>query len=493
MSALLLPGRFSQQPQQHARIDWGNPITRGLVFAYNLGAPAGGISVASQTAGGNIVFTPKGMARQTTSGSSDVILDNVPTTATGANYSMLAVGTANSTSTTQSAVDDDTDTSSPRVFQFRLNSAKGELITFDTSGNPYFATASAMSLAQLQAGFVLGAQVAGNSIALFQNGIKTGGSASNTQRTGSGTVRIGQHKGVAGAGWTTGGLCLVAQWARTLSDAEFSSLTDNPWQLFAAPPRRLWGIASSGTTTTLTPGVDTLAITGYTPTLVQSANQTVAPGVGSLSITGYAPTLAQGANQSVNPATGTLTITGYAPTLAQSANQSVAPGVSSLALTGYAPTIVQNTTTTVSPGVGALTITGYVPTLAQSANQTVAPGVRTLAIAGFAPTLTQSNSFGMTPSTRTMVLTGYAPSVSQAGPPVNVVIEQILQNKKPSIPALSTLPSELAQVLNPIKENLEILTGVRGTPLSKVATTATTDELITAINAIVSRLNASGT
>lgn len=65
--------------------------------------------------------------------------------------------------------------------------------------------------------------------------------------------------------------------------------------------------------------------------------------------------------------------------------------------------------------------------------------------------------------------------------------------KKPSIPSLSYLPQDVARVLQPIKESMEIMTGARGGELSVLEDTASTEEIITAINAIITRLNASGT
>lgn len=65
--------------------------------------------------------------------------------------------------------------------------------------------------------------------------------------------------------------------------------------------------------------------------------------------------------------------------------------------------------------------------------------------------------------------------------------------KKPAIPSVSFMPQDVARVVQPIKETVEMLTGTRGGELSTLSDTATTAEIITAINAIIARLNASGT
>jgi len=98
-----------------------------------------------------------------------------------------------------------------------------------------------------------------------------------------------------------------------------------------------------GTTNTqVTAGVGNIVLTGYAPTIAQTANQSVLPNVGSLVITGYAPTVTQGAGQAVNPSTGSLVITGYAPSISQSTSQAINPSVGSLVITGYAPNVVQS-------------------------------------------------------------------------------------------------------------------------------------------------------
>lgn len=97
------------------------------------------------------------------------------------------------------------------------------------------------------------------------------------------------------------------------------------------------------------------------------SNTQVTVGVGNLTLTGYAPSIAQSANQSVLPLSGSLSLTGYAPSIAQSANQAVSPSVGSLTITGYAPSVVQaGGSISVTPDTGFLTITGYAPDVVQS-------------------------------------------------------------------------------------------------------------------------------
>ena len=67
------------------------------------------------------------------------------------------------------------------------------------------------------------------------------------------------------------------------------------------------------------------------------------PDTGQIVITGYAPTLAQTANLELTPATGQIVVTGYAPSVDQ-ANPSInlTPGTGQIIITGYAPTVVNS-------------------------------------------------------------------------------------------------------------------------------------------------------
>jgi len=62
--------------------------------------------------------------------------------------------------------------------------------------------------------------------------------------------------------------------------------------------------------------------------------------------------------------------------------------------------------------------------------------------------------------------------------------------KKPAIPAVSADDPKVAALLRPIKENIEIMNGVRAGSLTKVSTTATLSDVISKLNEVINRLNA---
>jgi hypothetical protein len=66
--------------------------------------------------------------------------------------------------------------------------------------------------------------------------------------------------------------------------------------------------------------------------------------------------------------------------------------------------------------------------------------------------------------------------------------------RKPAIPGTASLPLDMAQIIEPLKQNVELITGARpgSTAISPLATTATLADVITQVNLILSRINRSG-
>jgi hypothetical protein len=66
--------------------------------------------------------------------------------------------------------------------------------------------------------------------------------------------------------------------------------------------------------------------------------------------------------------------------------------------------------------------------------------------------------------------------------------------RKPAIPGTSTLPLDIARVVEPLKANVELITGARpgAVSLDPLPATATTAQIITQLNLILSRIEHSG-
>ena len=66
--------------------------------------------------------------------------------------------------------------------------------------------------------------------------------------------------------------------------------------------------------------------------------------------------------------------------------------------------------------------------------------------------------------------------------------------KKPAIPGTSSLSQDLARVIEPIKQNVEIITGARPgvSEIQPLASTASLSDVISKVNELISRINQSG-
>ena len=129
--------------------------------------------------------------------------------------------------------------------------------------------------------------------------------------------------------------------------------------------------AAGATNATASPGIDTLVLTGFAPTVSATQSQTASPGIDTLVLTGFAPTVSVGTSVTASPGIDTLVLTGQAPTVSATSNATASPGSGAVVITGYPPSVTVPTSVTASPGVGALVITGYPPTVSTAALEDV--------------------------------------------------------------------------------------------------------------------------
>jgi hypothetical protein len=66
--------------------------------------------------------------------------------------------------------------------------------------------------------------------------------------------------------------------------------------------------------------------------------------------------------------------------------------------------------------------------------------------------------------------------------------------RKPAIPTTSMLPQDIARVVEPLKQNVELITGSRpgAVSIDPLPATATLADVITQVNLILSRIEHSG-
>lgn len=156
-------------------------------------------------------------------------------------------------------------------------------------------------------------------------------------------------------------------------------------------------------------GTNYFAVTAYDTSANESAHSSEVSTV--ISGSGFAPTVINPAV--AQPGVGSLTLTGYAPTVSVTTPTLVTPGVGAMTLTGAAPTVTASDHQSITPGVGSLTLTGEGPTVAATDHQTATPTAGSLLLTGYAPTVTvEVFSPTITPEPATLTLTAYAPTVT---------------------------------------------------------------------------------
>lgn len=291
----------------------------------------------------------------------------------------------------------------------------------------------------------------GTTLRAYINGVLVG---SNSSTMSIGSPVLGQVVGFgagldASAGnapsdYLSGGLAGAWIASRAWSAAEVAKHAADPFRIHRR--RRVpvpLSVPAAGGAVTCTPGVASLSLTRYAPTIqtprtatpatkalslsafapVVSTPRTATPGVKSLALTPFAPVILT--PRTATPTTASLTITAFAPTLNQPATAT--PGVRTLSLTSFAPTIV--TPRTMTPSAASLTITRYAPGIATP--RTATPGTRSLSITSFAPTVTAGGSATVTPGTRALVITLYAPTIVVGGEVVVITRAATLQRSDP--------------------------------------------------------------
>lgn len=151
----------------------------------------------------------------------------------------------------------------------------------------------------------------------------------------------------------------------------------------------------------LKPTQGTLTFSGQTASILQ--NYRFIPTQGELTLTGQIPTIQAGATTTISPGVGELILTGYGSTL----DLFLKPSQTDLTLTSQTPTVIAGATTTISPGLGELTLTSQTPSL----NYQFQPSQGELTLSGQIAAL----QLDVKPSQGTLTWTGQAPTIYAAG------------------------------------------------------------------------------
>lgn len=277
MSGLILPSRFTQQPQIAAPLDLSDSLGRGLVHSWGLNV-RGPNSAHDATLSAHGVFSTGNSWVSGASGSFINFNDG------GAGPSAVAIPVGNSSGSGSPK----NSTTWSFACRFRLlTTGDSQCLYGSTSGGIEIRIQPSSQIKLLKQqqvdmgtstnGFAIGEDTDivvtynNGDIQFYVEGLPAG-SASNAQTFNTSTQYYLGSSAFLGNGTDerigNGGRIYKADvWNRVLSPLEVKSWSDNPWRTHKAPSRRLWvsGAAIAGITGTLysSENSDTLSATGF--------------------------------------------------------------------------------------------------------------------------------------------------------------------------------------------------------------------------------------
>lgn len=356
-------GRITQ-PQTPVGIDWGNPITWGLVSVLN--APT--LSTKTYPSAIPLGVTNAGVA--VVANGSFLAYEKVPDLGSAATLFMLGNMPANATSASiQCAIG--TNSGGTQLFALQGAQNNGGLtearaVIRAVNGGGITTAESASLYGNLGSNAIepwCGVYDGTSALKIYRNGRDDTQSNLGTAVSGPLTAIntptiLGANRGTPSYALTGAKVALVLAWNRALTPAEIKSVSDNPWQVFQPANRAI-----------------------FVPVSVGGSNQFVSPTTYTNSSSLFAPTVSVGA-VSIAPALLTNSSSFFAPTVSlASGPQTVAPALFTNAQTFFAPTVTTGTVT-VSAGLFSNASVVYSPTV--TTTYTVTPSLLTNAQAFYA-------------------------------------------------------------------------------------------------------------
>lgn len=238
MSCLILPSRFVSQPPYNAPIDWGSPIARGLVRLANAGlASDGGLldsvdpTAIYTSASPAIGYNNGGKVVAKNSSTQWICSKTHPAIGTG-DHTIFGVSLNRSNNTDQT-ICRIASTNMTGTIRLSVLSTTARVTNF----NGTIATAPTAShiVSRLEC---LVATRRNGTYYFFMNGQSLGSA--------SGPSTVANQPFTIGGNSDQSEVNLAGLFLRGLSDDEALSLSVNPWQLYKAPPRRIWAPGAAG-------------------------------------------------------------------------------------------------------------------------------------------------------------------------------------------------------------------------------------------------------
>jgi hypothetical protein len=366
--------RFSQtsQPQYAAQIDWSNPLTRGLAFAFYGDIREAVTGRLPTTNVGSVIPVEVGRAYSATS-TTHLRTYALGTIAGTTPLTVMMAPRCNASNTTRKRAIRliTTDNGSGMWFEHSNGTSNFYYSGYQTTGGGFPQVRSGIATGTARSNVAISHSGAASVQArMWVDGVEYSTVADGTTGTRKALNQITLGNNTSGSGFQfNGDIPWVYLFLREISPEEQAEIFRNPWQIFRAPSRRLWVVPSGGATTEYgaasLSGVGTLAAAG-----VRTAFASVTlGGAGTLSATGTrtafaaAGLLAEGSLTAVGVRTafgaaalggvGTLAADGSVGTVTRYGEAALA-GVGSLSAAGVRTAFAA----AALAGVGTLTATG---------------------------------------------------------------------------------------------------------------------------------------
>lgn len=246
MPNLILPARFTSQPQYYAPIDGSNPLTRGLRISLPGGDLYNQPTGRSFTRNGSPLQSANKLGRTwnlVRASSQYLELTDEPILA----FPFTVVVVQQWAGAATGILFEISSAGSLDYQQLYVTSA-GSLRTYTSSAANSNDAASASGLVVTTRPQVLAGRVAAaNARTCYIDGVQVASNATSISP-------VNGTRNLIGANWTGtvygtfygGQVALTLAWNRALTNSEIADVSRNPWQVFKKPARRFWAMDVSG-------------------------------------------------------------------------------------------------------------------------------------------------------------------------------------------------------------------------------------------------------
>lgn len=410
------------QPKGNASINWDHPLSKNMTFDMTASVgPVNNVTGAFATSktGASTIPSSKGLGYGVSQSSGNCILFSTQVILNTYPFSILliadTVAEANRKFVFQFG--QDTGSSAARVWVLFNGTATGGsssdssgklyLYTIDTSLNQNSPAAGGFAGGIIDGVHSYGITRDASTVSYYRDGKLLGTESptnSNNVWTSLGITSVnGVSPNLANTRTYDKSLVLTRFWnRRLLSEQDFLSLYQNPWQIYSPRTRDKWitPTISGGATYTLTASTGTFTLTGNSTAL--TAQRKIVSSVGTFTLTGNATGLSAG--RKLTASVGTFTLTGNSATLTYTPSggytYTLSAATRSFSLTGNATLFKVSRKLPLS--VGTFTLSGISTGL--TAGRKITASVGSFTLTGISNALKAQRVIGM--DTGSFVLTG---------------------------------------------------------------------------------------